>query len=310
MMSIIFFLRCNLALTMVYYLFIFSFYCTVLYYIICLLKNKITVLYCTLLYCTVLYYNTETTLKKQQLCTVICVLYSMYCTLCTVLCVLYSVYCTLYTVLCVLYSVYCTLCNVLYVLYSMYCTLCTVLCVLYCPLCTVLCVLYVLYSVYSMYCTLCTVLCVLYSVYSVYCTLCTLCTVLCVLYSVYCTLWYRAVHFLYTLSLFLFFLIFPSSLFPPLTLHPPPYRSLTPSPPPPLPLSSSSPSSLFPLSSSPLLSWASYSDYVVILFAAAAKGTTIAEYGLGMGRWNNVKGGGIFVELYFLSLVCVMKFDL
>ena len=90
----------------------------VLYYIICLLKNKITVLYCT---------TTLKQPKKQQLY----VLYSVYCTLCTVLCVLYSVYCTLCTVLYVLYSVYCTLCTVLCVLYSMYCTLCTVLCVLY-----------------------------------------------------------------------------------------------------------------------------------------------------------------------------------
>jgi len=63
------------------------------------------------------------------LCTVYCVLYTVYFILCTVYCVLYTVYCILCTVYCVLYTVYCILCTV-------YCILCTIYCVLYTVYCT------------------------------------------------------------------------------------------------------------------------------------------------------------------------------
>ena len=56
-------------------------------------------------------------------CTVYCVLYTVYCILCTVYCVLYTVYCVLCTVYCVLCTVYCIPC-------TMYRVLCTVHCVL------------------------------------------------------------------------------------------------------------------------------------------------------------------------------------
>ena len=54
------------------------------------------------------------------MCTVLCVLYYVYCIMCTVLCVLYYVYCIVCTVLCVLYYVYCIVCTVLCVLYYVY----------------------------------------------------------------------------------------------------------------------------------------------------------------------------------------------
>ena len=64
---------------------------------------------------------------ESPYCTVLIVLYLLYCTYCTVLIVLYT-YCT---VLIILYLVYCTYCTVLSVLYLLYCTKCTVLIVLY-----------------------------------------------------------------------------------------------------------------------------------------------------------------------------------
>ena len=67
---------------------------------------------------------------RHIVCTVHCILYTVYCILYTVHCILYTVYCTLYTLHCVLYTVYCTLYTLHCILYTVYCILHTVYCTL------------------------------------------------------------------------------------------------------------------------------------------------------------------------------------
>ena len=84
----------------------------------------------------------------MYVCSVLYVLFCMFCSVCSVLYVLFYIFCSVCSVLYILFCIFCSVFSVLYVLFCMFCSIYSVLYILFCVFCSVCSVLYILFCMF------------------------------------------------------------------------------------------------------------------------------------------------------------------